>query len=115
MKKSKQGKPQKFKMVCLDIETHPFSDEFPSAYSRAERMKFAPEPRIVCVFMESSKRYEFFEPNVESMGRLTAILNDSVEAISYNGEQFDFLVLGVGDTTRVTHDRRRSQEVRDER
>jgi hypothetical protein len=90
MKKLKQEKPQR---ICLDIETHPFSDYFLSAKTRADKIKFLPEPRIVCVFKESSKRYEFFYPNDESMQRLSSILNNSVEVISYNGDQFDFLVL----------------------
>jgi hypothetical protein len=87
----KCGKAPKSR-VCFDIETYPFSKEFEKA-SPADKIKFVPAPRIVCVYVESSRRYKFFAPNVESMEQLAAILNNATEVISYNGEQYDFLVL----------------------
>lgn len=77
--------------VCFDIETEPFSEEFRNAGSSDERKRFAPKMRVACVYSESSNAYSFFTP--DRANQLIEVLQNADEVITFNGKNFDILVL----------------------
>jgi DNA polymerase elongation subunit (family B) len=79
------------KRVAFDIETEPFSEEFLHATSETEKTKYAPKMRLACLYDEKSDSYNFFMP--ENSDQLISILKECDEIISFNGKNFDILVL----------------------
>lgn len=82
---------KKTKCIVLDLETYPFSDQFISSRSIKERTKYAPKMRIACIYDESARKYRFFKP--EHSKSLIKILKRANEIVTFNGKEFDILVL----------------------
>jgi hypothetical protein len=83
--------PQKKKRVVFDIETEPFSESFSNSKSEKERIKNAPRMRLACLYDEGENEYFYFtEKNVDT---LIKRLIESDEVVSFNGTNFDLLVL----------------------
>jgi hypothetical protein len=79
------------KRLVFDFETKPFSKRFHDATSRKGRLKHAPKMRIGGVYDVANKTYTFYGPADASA--LIAHLKSADEIISYNGKNFDLLVL----------------------
>jgi hypothetical protein len=79
------------KRLVFDFETEPFSDEFYKASSPAARLKHAPKLRIGGVYDEANDSYTFYEP--ADAPALIAHLKGADEIVSFNGRNFDLLVL----------------------
>lgn len=77
--------------VVFDIETEPFSEQFRKATSTDERIALAPRMRVGCVYFEARRRYQFFDPR-KADGLINVLLGAG-EIISFNGKNFDLLVL----------------------
>jgi hypothetical protein len=77
--------------IVLDIETEPFTKRFRKAVSVAERRRLAPKPRLACAYIVEKKKYQFFSDT--AVRDVIPILEAATEVVTYNGEQFDFLVL----------------------
>jgi hypothetical protein len=79
------------KRVVFDIETEPFTEDFRNAESRAEKRKHAPKLRLACVFIQTTRKYRYFVP--DTAPELIALLQGAKEVVSFNGKDFDVLVL----------------------
>ncbi|MFN0317649.1 MAG: ribonuclease H-like domain-containing protein [Burkholderiales bacterium] len=79
------------KRIVFDIETEPFSEAFQKAESRAERRKHAPRFRLACAYIQETRKYRYFVP--ETATELISLLQRANEVISFNGKNFDILVL----------------------
>lgn len=77
--------------IVFDIETEPFSQEFKDAETKANRRTYAPNPRLACAYIHQKHQYRFFQ--TKQMHDLIDLLQNCEEVISFNGRQFDFLVL----------------------
>jgi RNase_H superfamily len=89
-KRKVPSKSNRKKQVVFDFETEPFTDQF--RYSNgAERFRYAPKLRLACVFDIKSKRYSYYEPT--SIDALITVLMKADQVISFNGKNFDLLVL----------------------
>ena len=77
--------------VCFDIETEPFSKDFQNAFGTGEKVKYAPLMRVACVYSEINRKYRFFTP--DDAADLLEVLRSADEVISFNGKDFDMLVL----------------------
>jgi hypothetical protein len=82
---------KKTKRVVFDIETEPFSQGFLDAKTVADKTNEAPKMRIACVYEEKVDKYHYFDPTQAEA--LIKILSESEEVISFNGKEFDVLVL----------------------
>lgn len=81
--------PKKIKRVCFDIETELFSDSFRYARDIEARTHHAPRMRLACAF--DGNVWHFFLPS--DVGSLLRLLKSADEIISFNGLQFDELLL----------------------
>lgn len=80
-----------FDRIVLDFETEQFSSEFEQASSLGERMRLAPKLRVACIYSETTRDYRHYLP--AQAAALIARLEAADEIVSYNGKQFDLLVL----------------------
>lgn len=78
-------------LVCFDLETELFSEQFRRAWFSAGKVQYAPRMRLACVYRQQTGRYEYFEPN--GAQRLVKLLLAASRIVSFNGEHFDFPVL----------------------
>lgn len=85
----KPVKPKKTLRVCFDIETELFSDQFRNARDLEGRLRHAPRMRVACAFDETT--WHFFLPS--EFSELVKLLLTADEVLSFNGLQFDELVL----------------------
>jgi len=85
----KPVKPKKTLRVCFDIETELFSEQFRNARDVETRLRHAPRMRVACAFDETT--WHFFLPS--EFDRLVKLLLAADEVISFNGLQFDELIL----------------------
>ncbi len=76
--------------LVFDFETEQFCDEFHHAIG-ADRVKFAPKLRIACVYDIHTNQYSYFEQ--KSADTLVTVLMNADEIVSFNGKNFDLLVL----------------------
>lgn len=83
------GKPRKPLRVCFDIETELFSEQFRNARDVETRLLHAPRMRVACAFDETT--WHFFLP--PEFDKLVKLLSAANEVISFNGLQFDELIL----------------------
>lgn len=78
-------------LICLDIETEPFSESFRSAKTPEAKQKFAPKMRVACAYVEAIDDYVFFtEDNVAD---LLVLVQGANEVVTFNGKGFDILLL----------------------
>ena len=77
--------------TVYDIETEPFSEHFRNAESRNERLKHAPKPRVMVVY--SSLTDEYYPYTIDNIGKAVERLLESDLVVSFNGANFDELVL----------------------
>jgi DNA polymerase elongation subunit (family B) len=77
--------------IVFDLETAPFSDEFRKADSKVARIRLAPVPLVACVYFIDTKKYKIYTK--ETFSELKTILRKSKLVVTFNGENFDFLVL----------------------
>lgn len=77
--------------VVFDIENEPFLDEFRKAVSIQARRSCAPCMRVACLYSEVTGRYKSFSPTKAQ--DLIERLRHADEVISFNGKNFDLLVL----------------------
>lgn len=77
--------------IVFDIETYPFSKQFKQAKTSNERLRLAPKMRVACVYDESINKYSYYLP--QTAKKLIATLKSADEVISFNGKNFDLLVL----------------------
>lgn len=82
-------KAKQLKRVCFDMETELFSEEFRYARGTEDRLHHAPKMRVACAF--DGVRWRYFLPS--EAAELIGILLDADEVISFNGKEFDELVL----------------------
>jgi hypothetical protein len=75
--------------VCFDIETELFSDQFRNTRDLETRLRHAPRMRVACAFDETT--WHFFLPS--EFSELVKLLLTADEVLSFNGLQFDELVL----------------------
>jgi hypothetical protein len=80
--------PRSKKRIWFDIETEQFTDEFRHADS-AGRLLCAPAMRIACTF--DGKQWRDFLPG--DAPKLIALLRSAEEIISFNGLEFDEIIL----------------------
>lgn len=90
------------KRLVFDFETAALSDEFRNATSTETRLKHAPILRIGGVYDEVNDTYTFYEP--EDASALIDHLKSADRLVSFNGKNFDLLVLsrhyGLSDADR---------------
>ncbi len=77
------------KRMCFDIETESFSKDFEKSKDNETRLTHAPKMRLACVFDE--KKWYYFLPS--EVSNLIKLLNSADEIITFNGKNFDELVL----------------------
>lgn len=77
--------------LVLDIETELINENFRAAATAAGRLRHAPKPRLACVYVEHLRRYRFFHHG--QFKELLQLLRRAKEIITFNGKQFDFLVI----------------------
>ena len=82
---------QKKKRLVFDIETQPFSELFRDAKTDGDRRIHAPKLRVACVYDEAANAYQYY--TVRNAQKLVEDLLSADEVISFNGKQFDLLVL----------------------
>ena len=82
---------QKKKRLVFDIETQPFSELFRDAKTDGDRRLHAPKLRVACVYDEAANAYQYY--TVRNAQKLVEDLLSADEVISFNGKQFDLLVL----------------------
>ncbi|MGA2056011.1 MAG: hypothetical protein ABSG88_11925 [Bradyrhizobium sp.] len=85
----KPVRPKKTLRVCFDIETELFSEQFRNARDVETRLRHAPRMRVACAFDEMT--WHFFLPS--EFDKLVKLLLAADEVISFNGLQFDELIL----------------------
>lgn len=78
-------------IVCFDIETLPFSEDFRRAVTPKDRLQHAPQMRLACVYSVLTKSYQCFEEAEHKA--LIRILRSADTVVSFNGKRFDELVL----------------------
>lgn len=78
-------------LVVFDIETEQFSQAFVDAKTLEEKTKHVPTMRVCCLFEERTGDYKYYTEN--NVKDLIAALRSADEIVTYNGENFDFLVL----------------------
>jgi len=77
--------------IVFDIETEPFGKGFKEADSVKTRTRHAPRMRLACAFDEYRGAYRYFGP--ADGHALIELLQSADEIVSFNGKQFDLLVL----------------------
>jgi hypothetical protein len=77
------------KRIFFDIETEVFTDEFERARNSATRVIHAPKMRVACTFDGAEWRY--FLPS--GAGQLIALIQGADEIVTFNGKEFDELIL----------------------
>ena len=77
--------------TVYDIETEPFQKEFRAAETRKDKIKFAPNPRVMVVYSSESKEFHSF--GIDDMISGVELILSSEIVVSYNGESFDESVL----------------------
>jgi len=80
---------KKHNRLFFDIETELFNQHFRDASDIATRQRHAPKMRIACVF--DGEQWIYFLP--EEADAFIALLLAADEVITFNGKQFDELVL----------------------
>ena len=78
------------KRLVFDLETAQFSETFRHCFGEG-KIHFAPKLRLGCVYDMSRKDYTFYEP--KQAKKLIEDLLGADEIISFNGKNFDLLVL----------------------
>lgn len=94
MMNSESKPPQQWritKRLVFDFETELFNDRFKYASCLDEKRKHAPKLRLACIFDTSTGKYTYYRP--QSVPRMIARLLKAEEIVSFNGKNFDLLVL----------------------
>lgn len=78
-------------VLVLDIETAPFTMEFKRANTFADRLKCCPEIRLAGTYNSSTRKYSFYT-STRCCELIRALLKAD-KVITFNGNQFDLLVL----------------------
>lgn len=79
------------KQIVFDIETEPFTSNFQKAMTMRTKRKHAPQMRVACAFDVYRKEYTFYTPRQSPA--LVRLLLTADEIISFNGKNFDLVVL----------------------
>jgi hypothetical protein len=77
--------------LVFDVETVPFSDSFRHASTMDLRRRLAPEMRVACVYCVEEDTFQFF--TAEQAKVLVELLASADRLVSFNGKNFDLLVL----------------------
>jgi hypothetical protein len=75
--------------IFFDVETELFTDDFRRARDSSTRMTYAPKMRLACAF--DGATWMYFLPSEAK--QLVALLQGADEIITFNGKEFDELVL----------------------
>lgn len=78
------------RMVVFDIETERISKDFQYAKKEA-KIQHAPSPVVACTYCSKSRRYQYYEK--KDFKLLLKQLQEADEVISFNGINFDYLVI----------------------
>ncbi|HUZ32079.1 MAG TPA: ribonuclease H-like domain-containing protein [Xanthobacteraceae bacterium] len=78
-------------VVVWDVETLPFSAKFRDAPSPAHRFRHAPRMRVACALNVNTGTFRYFLP--AQADALIKLLVAADTIVSFNGKQFDLLVL----------------------
>ncbi len=87
----KKNKSYDYNLIVFDIETESLNDYFKHAKSKKDRLKYAPKPKLCCVYIKDIDSYKYFIP--KNFKKLCKLLQNAKTVISYNGKNFDELVL----------------------
>lgn len=77
--------------LVLDIETERFTSDFKQASTIADRLKYCPKIRLAGVYNSQTTNYAFYAPN--QCSELIRVLLKADKLVTFNGNQFDLLVL----------------------